>query len=98
MTAPDKIYLQWADDDDDDYREITWCVDQIEETDVEYCRITAEELAALRHVAEAARAFSVEPTIEQKTIVDEKTFVSLDVSEVRNLAAALAEYDKCRAA
>ena len=54
MTAPDKIYLQWADDDDDDYREITWCVDQIDDTDVEYCRITAEELAALHGLEESA--------------------------------------------
>ena len=56
------------------------------------------ELAALRRVAEAARAFSIGPTIEQKTIVDGKTFVSLEVSEVERLADAFAEYDKCRAA
>lgn len=56
MSAPDKIYLQWADEEsDEDYNEITWCVDQIDETDVEYCRITSEELAALRKENELLR-------------------------------------------
>jgi len=54
MSAPDKIYLQWA---DEDYDEITWCVDQIDDTDVEYSRVTLEELAALRRVFEAARKY-----------------------------------------
>ena len=30
--APNRIYLQWDSDD------VTWCIDQIEETDVEYVR------------------------------------------------------------
>ena len=45
MSAPEKIYLQWA---DEDYDEITWCVDQIDDTDIEYSRVTLEELKALR--------------------------------------------------
>ena len=58
MSAPDKIYLQWADEEsDEDYNEITWCVDQIDDTDVEYSRVTLAELTALRRVAEAAEAY-----------------------------------------
>ena len=81
MSAPDKIYLQWA---DEDYDEITWCVDQIDDTDVEYSRITLAELAALRRVAEAARGVH--------EWLDENEFMHIPLRD------AIAEYDKCRAA
>jgi len=85
MSAPDKIYLQWA---DEDYDEITWCVDQIDDTDVEYSRVTLEELAALRRVAEAAREF-----------LDDETFLRpYTTTQEDALKSAFAEYDKCRAA
>ena len=85
MSAPDKIYLQWA---DEDYDEITWCVDQIDDTDVEYSRVTLEELAALRRVAEAAR-----PLYSDEEMSWEEAAIALDV-----LKQSLVEYDKCRAA
>ena len=88
MSAPEKIYLQWADEEsDEDYNEITWCVDQIDDTDVEYSRVTLAELAALRRVFEAARKYI--------TIVN--NFCEQPGDEEEWLAA-LAEYDKCRAA
>lgn len=51
------------------------------------------KLAALRKVAEAARPFSVMPAIEQKTVIDGRTFVSLEVSAVLALEAALKELE-----
>ena len=53
----------------------------------------AEELIALRSVAEAARPFSVMPEIEQKTVIDGRTFVSLEVGAIFALEAALKELE-----
>lgn len=36
--APDTIYLQYVDDDDEFYSETTWCVDRINEDDIPYNR------------------------------------------------------------
>ena len=89
MSAPDKIYLQWA---DEDYDEITWCVDQIDDTDVEYSRVTLAELAALRRVAEAARKLDVYWSLQNPD--DEFWGDQFD----QDLSFAVREYDKCRAA
>jgi hypothetical protein len=43
MTAPITIYLQWYDDDEPGGEGITWCVDKIEDEDVEYIRIDIYE-------------------------------------------------------
>ena len=92
MSAPDKIYLQWADEEsDEDYNEITWCVDQIDDTDVEYSRVTLEELAALRRVAEAARKLDVYWSLQNPD--DEFWGDQFD----QDLSFAVREYDKCRA-
>jgi hypothetical protein len=37
---PDVIYLQWYDDDGEESEDVTWCVDRINETDIEYHRKT----------------------------------------------------------
>ena len=106
MSAPEKIYLQWADEEsDEDYNEITWCVDQIDDTDVEYSRVTLEELAALRRVAEAARNHDLMAGAPSNR--DGECYfcgggvmhaVYCDYHKWRTeLNAALAEYDKCRA-
>ena len=92
MSAPDKIYLQWADEEsDEDYNEITWCVDQIDDTDVEYSRVTLAELAALRRVAEAARKLDVYWSLQNPD--DEFWGDQFD----QDLSFAVREYDKCRA-
>jgi len=36
MTVPKKIYLQILDEDGEIPDEVTWCVDRIHDTDVEY--------------------------------------------------------------
>lgn len=38
MDIPAKIYLQIKDEDGETPDEITWCVDKIHDTDVEYVR------------------------------------------------------------
>ena len=35
---PDKIYLQIKDEDGDDQDDWTWCIDKINDTDIEYIR------------------------------------------------------------
>jgi hypothetical protein len=58
MSAPNVIFLQWSgpnyaheegivEEDDDTYEGITWCEDRINDSDIEYCQITATKLAAL---------------------------------------------------
>jgi len=55
MEAPERIYLQASmteeDDDWDDEVGVTWCVDRINDTDVEYVRrdVAAKLRAALAH-------------------------------------------------
>ena len=86
MGAPDKIYLQWDDGEgDEDYNEITWCIDQIDDTDVEYSRVTLAELAALRHIV--AIACDVNEWL--------KTIDMGGTGHQRGLESALAELDKC---
>ena len=36
MRPPTVIYLQWLDDDGEEAEEVTWCVDRINDTDIEY--------------------------------------------------------------
>ena len=54
MNEPKVIFLQirrdMGDEEDSflDCEDITWCIDSQFETDIEYCKITAAELAALR--------------------------------------------------
>lgn len=48
---PEKIYLQWLDDDGEVAEEVTWCEDMILDTDTKYIR--ADLVDALR--AEVAR-------------------------------------------
>jgi hypothetical protein len=36
MTVPQTIYLQFFDEDGEENEEVTWCVDKINDTDVEY--------------------------------------------------------------
>ena len=38
MDIPDKIYLQIKDEDGEPPDEVTWCVDRIYATDIEYVR------------------------------------------------------------
>jgi hypothetical protein len=40
MTAPERIYLQWIEDDPLPYlnESVTWCADKIEDDDIEYVR------------------------------------------------------------
>ena len=54
MNEPKVIFLQirrdMGDEEDSflDCEDITWCIDSQFETDIEYCKITAAELAAIR--------------------------------------------------
>ena len=42
MHIPDKIYLQIKDEDGEELgHEVTWCVDKIHDTDIEYVRVTS---------------------------------------------------------
>ena len=47
-SPPDKIYLQWWPDptEPEPPGEVTWCVDEINDTDAEYLLATPERLAA----------------------------------------------------
>lgn len=45
MTNPDRIYLQAKDEDGELPDEVTWCVDRIHDTDVEYVLATELERA-----------------------------------------------------
>jgi hypothetical protein len=38
MNIPDVIYLQWLDEDGEEQEEVTWCIDQINNTDIPYFR------------------------------------------------------------
>ncbi len=54
MAAPERIYLQWYEDEADKYMPegVTWCQDQIDETDVEYVRAdkAAAEMQEMRDI------------------------------------------------
>ena len=54
---PERIWLQWADEGDyesyDDLEGVTWCVDSINETDVEY--VPAARIAELEAANERQR-------------------------------------------
>lgn len=58
MNEPKGIYLQVGEEYDakeDEFRdceEVTWCTDSQFGTDIEYCQITAAELAALQSAAD----------------------------------------------
>ena len=53
--APDKIYLQITDDEGEHSDEITWCVDKINDDDVEYIRVNKQRVTkTLRKAADAA--------------------------------------------
>lgn len=54
MTNPDRIYLQVKDEDGATPDEVTWCVDRVHDTDVEY--VLASELERARATLKRARA------------------------------------------
>ena len=39
MTAPERIWLQFADDEDDLYAKTTWAQNRINDKDIEYVRV-----------------------------------------------------------
>lgn len=43
IVAPDRIYLQVVDEDGEAPDEVTWCVDRVHDTDVEYYRVSWED-------------------------------------------------------
>ena len=49
--GPDRIYLQWQ---REYHEETTWCVDQIDDDDIEYIRVDIADrrLALLREIAD----------------------------------------------
>jgi hypothetical protein len=63
VSAPERIYLQWVEDEADKYMPegVTWCQDQIEDGDVEYVRAdkAAAELQELRTVAQNTMALGL---------------------------------------
>ena len=85
MSIPERVFIQIP--DESGYGQFSWDEEKIDKTDVEYSRVTLAELAALRRVFEAARKYI--------TIVN--NFCEQPGDEEEWLAA-LAEYDKCRAA
>ena len=104
MRAPNRIFIQVP--DKNVFGEFSWDEERIEETDVEYSRITLEELAALRRVAEAARNHDLMAGPPSNRD-GECYFCGGGVMHAEycdyhkwrtELNAALAEYDKCRAA
>lgn len=52
MTAPNVIWLQWGDEAEDEYvypsEGVTWCSDQINDTDVRYVRADAQPAERVR--------------------------------------------------
>ena len=42
IPVPDVIYLQWFDEDGEPDGEVTWCEDRINDTDIEYRRLTTD--------------------------------------------------------
>ena len=42
IVIPSKIYLQVKDEDGEAPDEVTWCVDRVHDTDVEYLRVSWE--------------------------------------------------------
>ena len=53
MHIPDKIYLQIKDEDGETPDEVTWCIDRIHDTDIEYVRAAND----------AAKLFAVAPPL-----------------------------------
>lgn len=71
--APKKIYLQWDGETELSEGQITWCVDRINDSDVEYdmAKLMGEKLAAANKVIFEAGQLMGEKLLELKSVKEE---------------------------
>ena len=72
MDIPDVIYLQAYDDSQNDWEGVTWCVDQINDTDVKYVLDADLKQAKQDLYFEKGHRIALEQTIEERQAENER--------------------------